>query len=157
MFSDEKIFTRNGYFNPKNDVIWEDSWYDANEAGGYHETEKFPVSLMVALGATWNGLTKPYFFSKNERLNGKTYHETLLPFYKEEGDRLFGHKIWGFHQDGANCHTDDDDSLSFTYMSKNDICYAHIEKLTIELKTLDDLHQLLTDSKGIDIIMIQVA
>ncbi|CAF4363343.1 unnamed protein product, partial [Rotaria magnacalcarata] len=89
-----------------NDVIWEDSWYDANEAGGYHETEKFPVSLMVALGATWNGLTKPYFFSKNERLNGKTYHETLLPFYKEEGDRLFGHKIWGFHQDGANCHTD---------------------------------------------------
>ncbi|CAF1535716.1 unnamed protein product, partial [Adineta steineri] len=35
---------------------------DANEAGGYHETEKFPVSLMVALGATWNGLTEPYFF-----------------------------------------------------------------------------------------------
>ena len=36
----------------KNDIIWADSWYDANEAGGYHETEKFPVSVMVA---TWNG------------------------------------------------------------------------------------------------------
>ncbi|CAM4797786.1 unnamed protein product [Rotaria magnacalcarata] len=46
------------------------------------------------------------FLSKNERLNGKTYHETLLPFYKEEGDRLFGHKNWGFRQDGASCHTD---------------------------------------------------
>ncbi|CAF2267124.1 unnamed protein product [Rotaria magnacalcarata] len=72
MFSDEKIFTRNGNFNPKNDVIWTDSRYDANEAGGYHETEKFPVSSMVAL---------------------------------EEGDRLFGLKIWGFQQDGTNCHT----------------------------------------------------
>ena len=76
MFSDEEIFTRNGYFNRKNDVIWADSLYVANEAGEYHETEKFPVSVMVALGATWNGLTEPYFFSTNERLNGKTYHET---------------------------------------------------------------------------------
>ncbi|CAF2074703.1 unnamed protein product [Rotaria magnacalcarata] len=91
MFSDEKILTRNGYFNPKNDVVWADSRYDANEAGGYHETEKFPVSLMVTLGATWNGLTEPYFFCRR---------------MKEEGDRLFGHKIRGFQQDGANCHTD---------------------------------------------------
>ena len=106
MFSDEKIFTRNGYFNPKNDVIWAHSRYDANEAGGYHETEKLSVSVMVALGATWNGLTEPYFFSMNEKLNGKTYHETLLPFYKEEGDKLFGHKNWNFQQDGPSCHTD---------------------------------------------------
>ena len=76
MFSGEKIFTRNGYFNRKNDVIWADSRYDANEVGGYHETEKFPVSVMVVLSATWNGLTEPYCFSKNVRLNGKTYHET---------------------------------------------------------------------------------
>ena len=106
MFSDQKIFTRNGYFNPKNDVIWADSRYDANEAGGYHETEEFPVSVMVALGATWNGLTEAYFFWTNARLNGKTYHETLLSFYKEEGDRLYGHKNWDFQQDGASCHTD---------------------------------------------------
>ena len=98
MFSNEKIFTRNGYFNRKNDVIWADSRHDANEAGEYHETEKFSVPVMVA---TWNGLTEPYFFSMNERLNGKTYHETLLPFYKEESDRLFGHKNWRFQQDGA--------------------------------------------------------
>ena len=76
MFSEEKIFTRNGYFNRKNDVIWADSRYDANEAGGYHETEKFPLSVMVALSATWNRLTESYFFSTNEKLNGKTYHET---------------------------------------------------------------------------------
>ncbi|CAF5174975.1 unnamed protein product, partial [Rotaria magnacalcarata] len=49
MFSDEKIFTRNGYFNPKNDAILADSRYEANEAGGYRESEKFPVYLMVGL------------------------------------------------------------------------------------------------------------
>lgn len=61
MFTDEKVFTRNGYLNPKNDVVWADSRCDANEAGGLHVIEKFPVSVMVALGATWNGLTKTYF------------------------------------------------------------------------------------------------
>jgi transposase len=106
MFTDEKIFTRNGYFNPKNDVVWADNRCDANESGGIHETEKFPVSIMVALGATWNGLTVPDFFEKGERLNGKMYFEKLLPFYKEEGNRLFGHQNWGFQQDGASSHTD---------------------------------------------------
>jgi hypothetical protein len=106
MFTDEKIFTRNGYFNPKNDVVWADSRSDANDQGGLHEAEKYPVSVLVALGATWNGLTDPYFFGKGERLDGKIYHEVLLPFYKEEGDKLFGHQSWGFQQDGASAHTD---------------------------------------------------
>jgi hypothetical protein len=57
MFTDEKLFKKNVYFNPKNDIIWADSRSDANEIGEYHETEKFPVSVMVALGATWKGLT----------------------------------------------------------------------------------------------------
>ncbi|CAF1222746.1 unnamed protein product [Rotaria sordida] len=86
----------NGYFNPKNDVVWADIRGDANERGGVHEKEKFPVSVMVALGATWNGLTEPYFFANEERLNGTAYYEELLPFYKEEGSRLFGHQNWGF-------------------------------------------------------------
>ena len=106
MFTDEKIFTKNGYFNPKNDVVWADNRADANERGGLHSIEKYPVSIMIALGATWYGLTRPYFFVKNERLNGDTYSDQLLPFYKEEGDRLFGHKNWGFQQDGASSHTD---------------------------------------------------
>ncbi|CAF4593564.1 unnamed protein product, partial [Rotaria magnacalcarata] len=46
-----------------------------------------------------------FFLEEYESLNGKTYHETLLPFYKEEGDQLFGHKNWGFQQGGASCHT----------------------------------------------------
>ena len=51
---------------------------------------------MVAVGATWYGLTRPYFFLKGERLNGQSYRDQLLPFFKVEGERLFGHKNWSF-------------------------------------------------------------
>ncbi|CAF4107815.1 unnamed protein product [Rotaria magnacalcarata] len=102
MFTDDKIFIRNGYFNPKNDVVWANNRNDANEHGGIHEREKYPVSIMVALGATWNGITVHFFFQRGERLNGKTYLDELLPFYKMGGDRLFGHQNWGFQQDGTS-------------------------------------------------------
>ncbi|CAF1221231.1 unnamed protein product [Didymodactylos carnosus] len=103
MFTDEKIFTKNGYLNPKNDVIWADDRSDANERGGLHSIQKYPVCVMVAVGVTWYGLTRPYFC---ERLNGQTYRDQLLPFYKEEGDRLFGHKNWSFQQGEASSHKD---------------------------------------------------
>jgi hypothetical protein len=47
-----------------------------------------------------------FFFQKDERLNGQTYHDQLLPFYQKEGYELFGHKDWGLQQDGASSHTD---------------------------------------------------
>ena len=106
MFTDEKIFTRNGYFNPKNDVIWADDRFSANELDGLNFREKYPVSIMVGLSVTWYGPTRPFFFQKGERLNGRTYLNTLLPFYVEEGNQLFGHKNWGLQQDGASSHTD---------------------------------------------------
>ena len=53
MFTDEKIFTKHGYFNPKNDVVWADDRSDATERDGLDSKEKYPVSIMVALGATW--------------------------------------------------------------------------------------------------------
>ncbi|CAF1229661.1 unnamed protein product [Rotaria sordida] len=106
MFTDEKIFTQNCYYNPKSDVIWADNRSDANERGGLHAVKKYSVNVMVGLGVTWYGLTRPYFFEKGERLNGQSYTDQLLPFYKKEGDRLFQQKKWGFQQDGASSHTD---------------------------------------------------
>ena len=90
MFRDEKIFTKNGYFNPKNDVVWAD---DRSERDGLYSKEKYPVSIMVALGATCYGLTSPYFFQQGQYLNGQTYHDKLLPFYQKEGNELFGQKL----------------------------------------------------------------
>ena len=92
MFTDEKIFTRNGFLNPKNDVVWADDRSDTSERGGPHLMEKYPISIMIALSVTCSEFTRPYFFQKGERLNGQAYCDRLLPFYKEEDDRLFGYK-----------------------------------------------------------------
>lgn len=60
MFSDEKVFTSNGYYNPKNDVVYAESRADANEAGAIFEFEKYPIKQLVALGANWNGLSHTF-------------------------------------------------------------------------------------------------
>ena len=63
MFTDEKIFTKNGYFNRKNDVVWIDDRSDATERAGLDSKEKSSVSIMIVLGATWYGLTRSDVFS----------------------------------------------------------------------------------------------
>ena len=105
MFTDEKILTKNGYFNSKNDVVWADDRSDAAERDGLYSKEKYPVSIMLALGATSYGLIHPYFFQQEQYLNGQTYHDKLLLFYQKKGNELFGHKNWWFQQDGATSHT----------------------------------------------------
>ena len=80
MFTNEKIFTKNGYFNRKNDVVWADDRSDPTERAGLFSKEKYPVSIMVVLGATWYQLTPTEFFQQGQHLNGQTYHDKLLPF-----------------------------------------------------------------------------
>ena len=92
MFTDEKIFTKNDYFNTKNDVVWADDRSDATERDRLYSKKKYPVSIMVALGATCYRLTSPYFFQQGQYLNGQTYHDKLLTFYQKGGNELFGHK-----------------------------------------------------------------
>ena len=62
MFTDEKIFTTNDYFNPRNDVMWADDRSDANGRGGLHSMGKYSDCVMVAAGATWCGLRVCTFF-----------------------------------------------------------------------------------------------
>ena len=104
MFTDEKIFTVDGYFNPKNNGVWADDRSCANMNGGVFGKQKYPAKVMVALGATWNGLTEPYFFEEKKRLNTQDYLE-VLTVYKSEGNRLFKSTKWNFQQDGAPIHT----------------------------------------------------
>jgi hypothetical protein len=93
MFTDEKIFTRNGYFNPKNDVVWADDRSDANERGGLHSTEKYPVSIMVGLGVTWNGPTRPFFFKKTNASMDKLTMTNCYHFIKRKVMNYLGTKI----------------------------------------------------------------
>ena len=105
MFTNEKIFTSNGFLNPKNDVAWANGRSHANERDGLHLMKKYPLSIMITLGVTCSGFTRRCFFHKGERQNGQTYDDRLLPFYKREGDRQFGYKNWGFQHGRASSHT----------------------------------------------------
>ena len=100
------IFNQNESFNPHNDVVWASSRSEAVENDGVHMKQKYPLSVMVAISAMWNGLTTAFLFEQDQRLNGRTYCDELLPFYKTEGDRLFGHPNWCLQQDDATSHTD---------------------------------------------------
>ena len=88
----------------KNEIIWADDRASATEEGGVHEVAKYPKSVMVDMGISWNGLTKPYFFNEGVTLNAERYIP-ILEFYKREGNRLFKNTDWNFQQDGASSHT----------------------------------------------------
>ena len=73
MFTNEKIFTSNGFLNLKNDVAWTNDRSHANERDGLHLMKKYPISIMIALSVTWSGFTRACLFQKGERLSGQTY------------------------------------------------------------------------------------
>ena len=60
---------------------------------------------MVWCGLTINGATEPYFIAKGETIRAQNYTQSILPFAKEEGIRLFGSENFIFQQDGATAHT----------------------------------------------------
>ena len=47
----KKYLPKMVHFNPKNDVVWADDRSDATERDRLYSKEKYPVSIMVALGA----------------------------------------------------------------------------------------------------------
>ena len=45
------------------------------------------------------------FFIEDKKINSNYYVRKILPFARNEGNKLFGHSKWVFQQDGASCHT----------------------------------------------------
>ena len=60
---------------------------------------------MVWAGLSIYGSTKPFFLGKKETVNTANYTHKILPFAKNEGQRLFGRRQYIFQQDGAPAHT----------------------------------------------------
>ena len=102
MFTDEKIFTKNGYFNSKNDVVWADNRSDATERGGLYSKEKCPVSIMVALEAIWYELTRPdIFFNKDNISIMKLIMTSCYRFIKRKVMNCSDTKIGGSNRMGS--------------------------------------------------------
>jgi len=103
MFSDEKIFDEDGQINYKNDIIYAESREEANEIGGLREEQKYPMSVMVWCGITWNGVTHVVVLPPKTSFNEHFYTEKVLPVIKRDGLRLIGEDFM-FQQDGAKPH-----------------------------------------------------
>ncbi|RNA00562.1 transposase, partial [Brachionus plicatilis] len=64
LFSDLKIFTVDGGLNKQNQRIYAISREEADKKGGHYGVNKNPLSVMVWIGMTEFGLTKPYFIGE---------------------------------------------------------------------------------------------
>jgi hypothetical protein len=103
MYSDEKLFVAVAKTNRRNSGVWAQNRQAALANGGRQKWRKYPGSILVWLGITWEGLTEPVFFAPQERLSAATYIDKVLPVVKREGRRLCG-KQWIYQQDGAPAH-----------------------------------------------------
>jgi hypothetical protein len=104
MFSDEKIFDEDGQINYKNEIIYAKSREEANTIGGLHEEQKYPMSVMVWCGITWNGVVKVVVLPHKTTFNSIFYVENVLPVIKRDGLNLIGEDMV-YQQDGARPHT----------------------------------------------------
>lgn len=64
-----------------------------------------PKGVMVFMGVSYNGLTKPIFVKPGAKINSDYYiNECLKPLF-EEVKTLYPNGTWIFHQDSAPSHT----------------------------------------------------
>lgn len=49
--------------------------------------------VLIAGGLTTRGLTKLFVVPKDQKVNGAFYRSYMLPFYKAEGERLYGDRF----------------------------------------------------------------
>jgi transposase len=104
LFSDEKRFDIDGFYNRQNDRIWAPNREQADADGGIHRKTKFPQSIMVWLGACYSGVTRPVIIEEGT-INHQQYIRKILPLALQDGQKLMGDEFT-FQQDGAPAHKD---------------------------------------------------
>lgn len=104
LFSDEKIFNANGQINRQNDRVYAESREEANRLQGLHKKDKYPFSVMVWLGMTWNGFTRLVVLPPKTSFDSDFYIKYVIPVIEKDGKELIGDDFT-FQQDGASSHT----------------------------------------------------
>ena len=105
-FSDEKIFTVEGMFNPQNDVFYakEKKKCDVPEERVCHSQSAFPKCVMVSAAVSMLGRTSLYIIEPGVRVDSDYYCNSLLSEMIPEMNELSG-GTYTFQQDGARAHT----------------------------------------------------
>jgi hypothetical protein len=100
--SDEAIFSLNNVDGQRN-VQYLAYGKNRSEAEPYTKSS-WPKSVMVWVGMSHRGLTKPIFVKPKAKINAEYYqHHILTPFLKNSAS-LYPQKNFIFHQDSAPAH-----------------------------------------------------
>lgn len=106
----------------KNYISVDEAWFYLTDADGqrdiqYVSREKttkdldvltkpsHPRGVMVFMGISYNGPTKPIFVDAGAKINSEYYINKCLKPLIREANRLYPEKNWMFHQDSAPSHT----------------------------------------------------
>ena len=106
LFTDEKIFTIERYFNIQNDCVLAPRLQAADLGGRSKSCIAHPQSVMVFVGITADGRTDLFFVPLKAKVNTALYAEEILESsVKPWAESFFGNKKWTFQQNGAPAHT----------------------------------------------------
>lgn len=85
-----------------------------------YSTSSHPKGVMVWLGISANGPTRPIFVEPGTKINAQYYIKSVLkPFIKEAG-KLYPDGNFFFHQDSAPAHTA---RVTLQFLERNKIKY----------------------------------
>lgn len=105
LFSDEKIFTIEETYNKQNDRVYARSSTLAGKKAPRVIRGHHPSSVMVWLGASYQGMTEVHFCEKGVKTGAMVYQNTVLDkVVKPLSQTLFKNQHWVFQQDSAPAH-----------------------------------------------------
>lgn len=102
MFTDEKIFTIEQKYNCQNDRVYAKLFYDAREKVPPIQRGHHPVSVIVWLGVSYQGVTSVHFCETGVKTSANMYVKMLEDMVKLLNDILFNGAHWIFQQDLAH-------------------------------------------------------
>ena len=105
VWTDEKLFSVEAAFNPKNDMVLGRSLANIPMQSRSHYRRQKPASLMVWAGvsATWK--SPLIFIPEGCKINARLYIDQILISATTAAKNHFQNQPWTFQQDGASSHT----------------------------------------------------
>ena len=88
LFSDEKMFDKDGIYNSQNDRIWAVDRAEGDAKGGIQPKRKFPQKVMVWLGVCSKKGVSPLVIFEKGTLDHARYIEEVLPVALKYGNKV---------------------------------------------------------------------
>ena len=91
-----------------------------------YEGESHPKGVMVWIGISYNGITRPRFVKPGAKVNAKCYiSKVLKPFLRDDVPVLYPNKDFIFHQDSAPSHKA---KLTIKYLESQKVKFIYPEQ-----------------------------